>query len=345
MPMPDAHALWQQLRDRGLVAAAGEPPPLPAGAPWPARLLTAAAAWIATPLLLVFVAMLFSDLAAREAALVPLGLVMCAAVVPLLRGSAPEFMQQAGTVVSAAGMITTAYGLDAGLDLSAGAAAFVLAALAGAQYALSRVWVHRFLCAGVLVAALVWLADSLMHGGMWLMQPLVAAASVALWWAMLRVDPAVLSRTTLSPLAWAVTFAAIGLSWLDRAWHWNAEPGSLQAARWLAALLLPAVAIALVQRADRRRHDLLLVAAAIVLAALWFTAPGVSLALALMLLAFALGSPGLGVVGALSLVAGLVAYYYQLAVPLLEKSAWLGGAGVVLLIVHVALRRTAGARP
>ena len=341
--MHDARTLWRDLHRDGLVAEA-EPPAPPVEAPWPARWLTAVAAWIATPLLLVFVAMLLSDLAANEIALVPIGLLMCAAAVPLVRGSAAEFLQQAGTVISAAGMIITAYGLDAGLDLSARASAAALAILASAQYALSRVWVHRFLCAGVLVVAIVWLAHEFVSGGLWLMQPVVAAAAVVLWLAMLRVDPARLSHSTLSPLAWAVTVAAIVLSWLDRMWHGSASEASLQLAQWLAVLLLPVVAFVLVQRADRRPRDLLLGAVAAALSALWFTAPGISLALALMLLAFALGAPGLAVVGAASLVAGLVTYYYQLSVPLLQKSLWLGAAGVFLVVVHVLLRR-AGERP
>ena len=57
--MMGVEAIWGQLRGEGLVV--DQPPEAQPSEPWVARLLTGVAAWIATPLLLAFVAMLFGE--------------------------------------------------------------------------------------------------------------------------------------------------------------------------------------------------------------------------------------------------------------------------------------------
>ena len=80
---------------------------------------------------------------------------------------------------------------------------------------------------------------------------------------------------------------------------------------------------------------------AIAFALIWLRAPGVSLGVMLMLTAFASHRPALLATGLIGTGAYLIRYYYQMEVPLLEKSQWLLLGGVALLAIRFALARTA----
>src|SRR5690606_40946107 len=73
-------------------------------------------------------------------------------------------------------------------------------------------------------------------------------------------------------------------------------------------------------------------------AVFWLPSPGVSFALAWIVLGYGLGRRGLTRFGALALPAYLAGYYYQQAVPLLEKALWLCAAGAVLLACGALVR-------
>ena len=89
---------------------------------------------------------------------------------------------------------------------------------------------------------------------------------------------------------------------------------------------------------------------AVAFALIWLRAPGVNLGVMLALTAFASHRPALLATGLLGTGVYLIRYYYQLDVPLLEKSQWLLLGGVALLAIRfaltrIALRADAGDRP
>lgn len=342
--MIDANTLWRQLHAENRVAERppeSDPRHLPS--PWVARALTGAAAWIATPLLLGFVALLLGDLLVEDSAAVVIGLLMCAAMIVPLRQPAGEFIHQGATIVSVVGIVLVGFGLGEGIELPDSAVAASLVALSALLFALSRVPIHQFMCAGILVFAMLWLFDGTSASQLSLLQPIVAWLAIILWWLDSRADPASRWSTHLPPLTWAITFTAVGLAWLG---PWSAyetvDPALIIAKHYAAAVLLPVTALLVggaSLRAGDRRLFLLLVLATIVLAWLWRWSPGITLAIALMLVAFARGSVLLLAFATLSLAVYLVDYYYEMAVPLLDKSLWLALAGGLLAVLHVILRR------
>jgi hypothetical protein len=176
-----------------------------------------------------------------------------------------------------------------------------------------------------------------------LLQPLTAWAAVAVWWLGRRIDPQARWSWHVAPLAWVLTLTAIGLAWFHSVDTLDlVDPTVVAGARYFGAALLPATALAVgidsLREGDRRLF-LLLVAASVLLAWLWRWSPGITFGLSLMLVAFSRGNVVLLTVAVISLAVYLVAYYFQLAVPLLTKALWLGIAGAVLAAAHVVLRR------
>ncbi len=342
--MNDPISLWRRLQAENLVDA--QPPeddPSTAPTPWVARLLAGAAAWIATPLLLLFVALSMGDLLTDETAAIVIGALMCGAAIMPLRQPGGEFLQQGATIVSVAGIALVGFGLSQGLDLHSTTVAACLAVLSAALYALSRVPIHQFMCAGVLVFAMVWLFNGTSPERLSVLQPLVAWVAVLLWSLDSRADPAIRWHAHLPPLMWVVTITAVGLAWAGQIDAWDrVDPNLIVAARYASAALLPVAAFLVGRsslRAGDRRLFLLLVIAAVVLAWLWRWSPGITLGIALMLVAFARGNALLLAFAAIALAVYLAGYYYEMAVPLLDKALWLGVAGAVLAILHVVLRR------
>lgn len=341
-------AIWQHLFAEGRVDDAVPDLPDP-GTPWPLRLLAGVGAWIATPLLLGFIGLLLGDLLASPNVALVLGPLLAAGTVPLLRQPASEFVHQAATVVSLVGLLLFAWGLSGGLDLGDRPVAAALAIAAAALFAVSREPVHRFACAGVALAAAAWLLAGPNGARLALLQPLLAWLAAAAWLVDARLEPQRdrIWREAVPPAAWAATLAALVLAWIaphlrDPVASAGAVPMAVAGSGWLALALFPAVALALLWP---RRTQLgpvalaLLLLASLVLAWSWRGAPMIGLALSLLLLAFAAGIPALLALALAALAGGLVAYYYQLAVPLLDKALGLAVAGALLAVLHVGLRR------
>ena len=340
--MLDAPTIWQRLRAEKLVSGDRPSSDSTDAGPWVVRFLTAAAAWIASLLFLGFVVLLLGSLGLTEMSTAVIGGLLCAATLPPLLRPTTEFMQQGATVVSVAGMALIGGGLSSGFDLPDPAVATTLAVVSAALFAVSRVETHRFLCAVTLVGACLWLiADVLGHELTWV-QPIAAWLAAALWWFDLSSDPAGPMRRHVALLAWAATLAAIALGWFAlNDWWATTNAGVIAASSNITALLLPVTAVAVGafgrEGGDRRLYGLLIIAS-IALAWLWHASPGITFALVLMLLAFARGVVVLLASAVATLAVYLVQYYYQLTVPLLNKSLWLGLAGIVLLVLHVVLR-------
>lgn len=344
--MADAAEIWQRLLAEGLVD--GEPPAPPEPAtPWPVRLLAGAGAWLATPLLLGFLAVLLGDLALRESSGLVLGPILMLAPLTWLRDPARgEFARQAAGVVSLAGLALFVAGLSFGVRLAPDGVALAVLVAAVLVFAMSREPVHRF---GVALAGLVaacWLiAGGLGMHRLVLLQPILGWATVLVWLAWTRHwTGRRFWRLGLPPLAWALALAASVLVVWSPAWQPGADglPWSAWlASRYAAAAVLPGAALLLAwpQRGEVPAWRLLAwVLAAVLLAWLWLPAPGVTFTLAMMLVAFATGQAVLLALAVLALAFYLVAYYFQLAVPLLDKAHALLVAGGVLLGAHLLMR-------
>jgi hypothetical protein len=350
--MTDPLVIWQQLLAEGRVDDAA--PELPdAATPWPLRLLAGIGAWIATPLLLGFIVLLSGDLLLRPSAALLLGPALALASLKLLRAPGSDFVQQGATVVSLVGLMLFGFGLSETLDMGDRAVAGVLALAAALLFIASCEPVHRFACAGVAIAGAGWWLVGSQSNGLLLLAPLLAWLAASAWLVGPHLDPQLHGRwrEALPPLAWALTLAALLLAWLQPQLRLQADaelPASLVAARALSVALLPALAAALVwprRTALGPAASILLLLASAVLAWGWHGSLAVTVALPLVLVAFAVGLPVVFALAIAALAAGLVGYYYQLSVPLLDKSLGLAVAGALLAVMHLVLRRWPGGAP
>ncbi len=326
--------------------------------PWYVQCLLGLSAWLATLLLLVFVA--FSGVINSEEGALIAGLVLCAAGVAVLRSDAGPFWRQCGTAMAFAGQILIIYGMSSSTSF-ASACLFVML-LATAIYVLGPDVILRFL-SGLLIAmagaGLIWrtLAPDLMRRDMLDALLDFDMAHAAFVWLPIAVTGAWATAVlltvahrlggkrghTLQPLAWAFLLSVQGMVWLASGlaiqqlpvmWQLNPQTAVLVCA---GALLPAAAALAVLWP---RRHVLTagvtwgVPIALLLLALFWLPSPGVAFALAWLLLGFGMNQPRVALFGVLSLLAYLGIYYYQLDVPLLQKALWLGGAAVLLFVLR-----------
>ena len=102
---------------------------------------------------------------------------------------------------------------------------------------------------------------------------------------------------------------------------------------WTAFAMLRRQAVAM-----GSRPGLAMLGVALLLAVLSYKAPGVGITCLLLVVGFAHGNAPLAGLGVVALLAYLSQYYYLMQVSLLEKSLWLMGIGLSLLLARLALR-------
>jgi uncharacterized membrane-anchored protein len=348
--------------DSGAPVAQLAPAAVPrAEPPWYVQCLLGLSAWLATLLLLVFVA--FSSFITSEGGALVAGLVLCAAGVAVLRSDAGPFWRQCGTAMAFAGQILIIFGLSSSTSFAS--ASFFVLLMAAVVYALGPDVILRFL-SGLLIAmagaALIWrglspdlMQDDLMDAWMrfdatratflWLPIGVIGAWATAV---IITVSHRVGARRghALQPLAWAFLLSVQGMVWLASGISATQLPAIWQltphtAVLIVAGALLP-VAAALAVLWPRRR---LLTGGVtwgvplglLLLALFWLPSPGVGFALAWMLLGFGLNQSRVMFFGVASLLVYLGVYYYQLELPLLQKALWLGGAALLLFVLRAAV--------
>jgi uncharacterized membrane protein len=111
----------------------------------------------------------------------------------------------------------------------------------------------------------------------------------------------------------------------------------------LCAAVLLAVVLLLLQRWDlplTGREGFIAIGAAMAVGIASFAAPGIPIALTLVLLGRANGDRILLGLGVISLLGYVIAYYYLLDTTLLTKSITFASTGAVLLVTRWALGRT-----
>lgn len=346
--------------DAGEPVAQVAPPAVPhTEPPWYVQCILGLSAWLATLLLLVFVA--FSGIINSEEGALVAGLVLCAAGVAVLRSDAGPFWRQCGTAMAFAGQILIIYGMSSSTSF-ASACLFVLL-MATAVYALGPDVILRFLSGGLIAlagAGLIWriLAPELLREDMIDSLLYLDMARAAFIWLPIAVTGAWATAVimtlahrlggkrghALQPLAWAFLLSVQGMVWLASGLSvlqlpamWQLHPQT--ALLVCAGAVLPAAAAMAVLWP--RRHVLTpgviwgVPIALLLLALFWLPSPGVGFALAWLLLGFGLNQLGVTIFGVLSLLAYLGVYYYQLDVPLLQKALWLGGGAVLLFVLRV----------
>lgn len=354
-----ADALWSRLRAAGAVS--GDAPVHRDGLPWYLAGLIGVSAWIAAGLLFGFFAALFDQLWKTPAIATTSGALCLAAALGLLwtvggrrlsgrlnSEFGREFIEQSAIALSMVGQLLVGVGLMEWFGDTAGWAAS--AAIALALYGFGAQTMHRFLCGVVFTVAVVAICneldtDSFAASAMAL--PVLAWLAFAAWWRAEfdGIQYRGRRRLPLSPLAWALSLAALLMVFfgsLEQQWGLS-ERGVMPWRIWgpqiAVALLLPLT----VWRLAGVRQ-LLPVLCAVAFALIWLRAPGVNLGVTLALTAFALHRPALLATGLLGTGVYLIRYYYQLDVPLLEKSQWLLLGGVALLAIRYALTRIAPPR-
>jgi uncharacterized membrane-anchored protein len=153
-------------------------------------------------------------------------------------------------------------------------------------------------------------------------------------------------RDLLQPLAGALALAAqLGalLATGVPVWRlpalWQRHPSST-VFLILAALLPVVVGWILVRRAVLSRAIRIGVPLGLLmLTVCWLPSPGIAFGLSWILLGFGLRRPLLERWGQAALLICLIWYYYQLDVSLLQKTAWLAGGSVLLLLMRLVMWR------
>ncbi len=329
--------LWTRLRAAGAVT--GDAPAQSEGLPWYLAGLIGVSAWIAAGLLFGFFVTLFDQIWKSPGIAAMAGALCIAAALALLRiARGREFFEQSAIALSLVGQLLVGIGFSEWFGDTAGWAGS--AAVALVLYVSGAQTMHRFLCGAVFAAAVVAICNELDtsgYGPSRMALPVLAWLAFAAWW---RAEYEDLRALPVSPLAWALSLAALLMAFFSDL-EWGPPDRNAMTLRiWIAhiavAVLLP---LTVWRLAGPRR--LLSLLCAIAFALIWLRAPGVSLGVMLMLTAFASHRPALLATGLIGTGVYLIRYYYQLDVPLLEKSQWLLLGGAALLAIRFVLTRAA----
>lgn len=331
--------------------------------PWYIQGLLIFGVWVATLLLLGF--LFIADLVRTPATSLGLGLTLAAVGVYVIRYNRGLFVRQCAAAVASVSMVLCAMGLF-GLTSLFGATVLLLG-IATLIYIFAADVVLRFLSGGAISLALAILIQLSMRSSYDVGDAIFGAFighhapgsslaevpgavfgawfSAALFYLGHRFKHHPCGRA-LQPLAWAAVLSLSG-----QIWHIGGISLTQLPAAWalapfltlalLVGALLPAVAMALLLWPSRAQLTPALVwgapIALVILAFFWLPSLGVAFALTGVLLGFAVKQPVLKAFGVASLLIYLLVYYYQLDVPLLEKSLWLCIAAALLFVMFLAV--------
>ena len=344
----NAAELWSRLEAKGLVE--GERPERDAApAPWYVRVMLGIAGWIGALFLIGFIGATFITLMDDAASAIVLGAACCGCAGFLFWKFADiDFVEQFALALSLAGQALLAFGLGNALQ-SGGPGLYLAIALVEAGLALAIAnFLHRMLtsAASALALALA-VADLKLHG---LAAPLIGAALTFVWleprrWARHGRLWRPIGYGAVLALLLVETFRLFGLGeimgWYGRD---GAEDHWPLVGRVLTTAVLVGIAAGLAQREGHgpfSRNYMIATAGAAAAGLAAVAMPGLASALIVLLLGFGAGNRLLQALGILALLGFVSHFYYSLHATLLEKSALLAAAGVVLLAAHWALGRFA----
>jgi hypothetical protein len=316
----------RQILDREGEGAAHTPP-------WYVQIILGIGAWITGIAIVIFVgAILFLGLDYDEAdfGTAAIGAVLFVVGLMLGRQRPPfGFVAQFCSALAAAGLLIAA--ASVGLEqrsLAAGAAVAAIGALV--VIAAARDPLLQFLSSAL--AAWLGIASALDGEVPYLIDLLAVGLPIG---ALLYVHP---PRRDVRPTATVLLLMMPALAISDDLWFLDDGLSDSWPARAIAMLVL----FGLIWLHGRRlpaskRAVAILVLAGIAVAVASLLPPGASAAMAIMMLAFVLGSLPLAISGTLLELVFLWRFYYQFDATLLTKSLWLMAVGVVLLAAYVVL--------
>jgi hypothetical protein len=335
--------LWGRLVNGGI--ASGDLPD-DAGdmTPWYVRAMIGTAAWIAALFLVLSIGVGLAELLKSPMATGVAGLIICAAAIALMRADpAGVFASQLALAGSLAGQALVAYALLHSAHWSELLPWFWLGAFETVLVILAPNYLHRVLSTlGVAVAA----SFALVAFGWWSLFPaLVAAAFVAVQLNEARLaSRAALWQPVATGLALAAVFSASGAMFGPGEIALLGVRRSMAAPQWVGGVAIASVLIAavwaLLRDADVPAKSRVAIAtwvAVVALAAAAWPVPGLTVALIVMLVAFATGHTALLGFAILAMLGALGHYYYSLQTTLLAKSGALLATGLVLLAFRGAL--------
>ena len=340
-------SLRERLGRAGITLAEGEAAPA-IEPPWFVRALQAFSGWLAALFLLGFIGMGMVFILESSIAAAALGLVLIAGAYALLRGNGGDFVEHLGLAASLCGQLLVAWALAHALVNQTAGLWWALLLLQVILALVMPSLTHRALSAlAASLALYMALSESLsaapIAGG------LVLLVAVALWlnefrWpARMRQCQALGHGLLLGLLAIQMMEYSgqsllmelhrdgLGLAWL--------APWMGDALATLALLLLLRHIFQREAHAMAPRVRMAAYGAAVVVMLLSLQAHGLSQAVVVITLGFAIAHRLIIALGVLLLLLATANYYYWLEVTLLTKSATLLALGVLLLALRWGLQR------
>lgn len=340
--MTSRELLWTKLIEAGIVEG-----PVPTGddvdSPWYMRVLTGFSGWLAALFLLGFVGSAFVWAVDNAILSLSLGAVMILGAYTILRHAQNEFVEHLALALSLAGQALVFWGIFRLNSPGWSASSWLwIALLELALIGWMPSFVHRVFSAFVAATALS-TAFGMMHVP-YIVDSVLLLGMAWIWLNLFRY-PQQLARLratgyglalALIPLKGSILFQARGTGW-------RTQPFQLESwlQPWMAEVLAVAVVVYVVWHLlQRYQHDTgerfswLVLVTSLLIALLSLEAPGLTTALVILLLGFAVGNRillGLGVVALLFFVSS---YYYLLDTTLLVKAWHLLIIGVTLLMLR-----------
>ncbi len=340
--------LWKLLNDADLVK--GKLPEDEVSAPWYVSTMLGAAGWLGALFLFGFVGVAFKLVIDSAAGLLIVGALCCFVAYALFSFVRKNiFVTQFGLALSLTGQAMFIFGLSKMGEpyfLVILALIFVFEALLAA---LAPNFIHRVISTW---AAILALSMFLARLGVGPLAPVLPAIGLAfIWLNELRwVGHATLWQPIGYGLALSLVQIDASLLWRNGE-LWLMERGKnadwlFLHAPWIGRLVVALILIGavawLIKRdgvALKSQRGIALLAVTLLVTVLSLLAPGLSSALLLVLLGFAVGNLVLQGLGYVAFAGFLVYYYYQLDMTLLMKSMVLMGMGALLLLARAALLR------
>lgn len=291
--------------------------------PWYIRALLGISAWLAAVLLLPLLGwLLHQSVGYSRFVTLAVAAGCCAVSVPLLRVRSGDFLQQCGAALSLAGLI---FGIIEGSWPTLPHWLWI-GGLAAVMYAAGPVVVHRYLCALVVLGAIVMvvLELTLPHADEGAAAVAVGGLAALYWLAQTWPRLSLRSRA-LEPMAIVFVLGSMVL-----AWNLHSGPAVWLCVAWPVGAWLFFSRTVSDADAAWHRYRMMLAVILLLLTPAWLAAPGLAIGLGWLIAGFALGRLVLLGSGGVGMLLYLAVYYYQLDTPLLYKAFWLGACGLVM---------------
>ncbi|GIU52381.1 hypothetical protein TUM4438_44970 [Shewanella sairae] len=326
-------------------------PELGLSSPWYIQFLQSIAAWVASLFTLAFTitffGLFFDDLDTPFATLA--GASYCVVAIAIYRSNQSQqlFVNQMALALSLCGLLSLAYGLSGWFEIDDGIAWYVSFGLVLLlHWLVISHYSHQLIMSFAMIGCAVAICYQLQ-----ILEWVPAMFSVAFSLLWLNHNRAVWLFGRLSALGYmlAVWLVLVQMPLLlaDASWlnhndlpilaSWS-NPVSVMTTLAISLYLLVTILKTLAVPLNSKQAILCFIGS-ILLALLAIPITGLLSAVLVLVVGFYIGERlilSLGIVGILSFIAW---YYYSLQLPLLDKSMWLVGLGVILLLVKIAVTK------